>query len=95
MPGVQPKGKETMASQLALSLLKPALLTNKSSSPASSKPQVAPSVNIRSGPHITLDISGCDVSIKERDEGLSKFESLSVLPAESRGDKNSYCERHE
>lgn len=66
MPGVQSKGKETMASRLALSLLNPAPLADKSSSSISSKPRVAPSVNTRSGPHITLDISGCDISLKER-----------------------------
>lgn len=67
MPGgVQPKGKETMASRLASSLLNPAPSANKSSSVTNSKPRVAPPVNTKSGPHITLDISGCDISIKER-----------------------------
>lgn len=66
-PGVQPKGKETMAFRLALSLLNPAPLADKSSSSTSSKPRVAPLVNTRSGPHIILDISGCDISLKERE----------------------------
>lgn len=66
MPRVQSKRKETMVSWLAFSLLNSAPLADKSSSSTSSKHWVATSVNTRSGPHITLDISECDISLKER-----------------------------
>lgn len=65
-PRVELKGKETMASRLTSSLSKPAPTTDKNPSVINSLSQVVPPVNTRSGPHITLDISGCDISIKER-----------------------------
>lgn len=65
-PRVQPKGKETMASRLASSLLKPATGIDKSLPPTNPESQAAPPVKTRSGPHITLDIGGCDILVKER-----------------------------
>lgn len=68
---IQPKEKETMAFQLVALLLKLAPMTNKSLLSTSSKPCVAALVNNRSRPHVIVDISGCNISIKKR--GFAKI----------------------